>query len=239
MSGHGIAGSDRKAQSTLDKQRKIQEKQKRLDDFGEQNEDCAGTDNDWDAPHGEVYPSAPVSTEELEKPGREAEMEVQPHYLAPRYKGSQKLEGKVALITGGDSGIGRSVAVLMAREGASIAIVYLSSTRDAEQTCEAVRKEGAECLLIQGDVKDAKFCASAVQHVMAQWQRLDILVNNAAFQQHANEPEQIDDERWEETFATNMRGYFNMVKSSLAHMRPAHASLIRVLSWGLKAVLSC
>lgn len=156
----------------------------------------------------------------LEKPGEEAELDVAPHYLARRYKGSQKLKDKVALITGGDSGIGRAVAVLMAREGASIAIVYLASTEDAEQTREAVINEGAECVLIQGDVKDPHFCAAAVEHTIAQWGRLDILVNNAAFQQHANALEQLDIDRWQETFSTNMGGYFNMAKVALVHMKP-------------------
>ena len=219
MTDHELSHSGSKAQQTAEKQRDIQERQKRLDVWGAENADCESLENNWDAPHGVVYPRAPVSTEELKKPGKEETMNVQPHYLAPHYQGSAKLQGQVALITGGDSGIGRSVAVLMAREGATVAIIYLSSTEDAEVTQQAVKDEGGECLLIQGDVKDPKFCAAAVEHVVAQWRRLDILVNNAAFQQHAHAPEQLDMERWEETFSTNMGGYFNMVKAALAHMQ--------------------
>src|SRR5688572_12201715 len=128
-------------------------------------------------------PEPPMPEQHLQKPGLEAELKVRPEYEAPEYKGSDKLNGKVALITGGDSGIGRSVAVLYAREGADVAIVYLDEDEDAEETKRAVEAEGRRCLLLPGDVTDSSFCEDAVNYTVKQLGQLDILVNNAAFQQ--------------------------------------------------------
>lgn len=161
----------------------------------------------------------------LEKPGREAEMELKPQFYAPDYRGSGKLKGMVALITGGDSGIGRAVAVLYAREGADVAIVYLSSHEDAQETQRHVEKEGRQCLLIPGDVKDPKFCKEAVEKTVQEFDRLDILVNNAAFQLHAHSLEDISDERLDETFKTNIYGYFYMARAALPHLKKG-ASII-------------
>src|SRR5689334_19076853 len=123
--------------------------------------------------------------QEQQEPGIESQMEPRPEYHAPDYEAADKLHGKTALITGGDSGIGRAVAVLYAREGADVAIVYLSEEqRDADETRAAVEAEGQRCLLMPGDVRDAKFCDQAVQRTVRELGRLDILVNNAAFQQH-------------------------------------------------------
>ncbi|RZI97848.1 MAG: SDR family oxidoreductase [Haliea sp.] len=133
--------------------------------------------------------------------------------------GIDKLKGMVALITGGDSGIGRAVAVLFAREGADVAIVYLSSHEDAQETKAHVEKEGRECLLIAGDVKDPKFCRQAVDRTVKQFDRLDILVNNAAFQLHAESIEDISDERLDETLRTNVFGYFYMARAAVAHLK--------------------
>lgn len=155
----------------------------------------------------------------LQKPGREAEMELKPRFFAPDYRGSGKLKGMVALITGGDSGIGRAVAVLYAREGADVAIVYLSSHGDAEETKSWVEKEGRQCLLIPGDVKDPNFCKDAVEKTVAEFDRLDILVNNAAFQLHAHSLQDITDERLDETFKTNIYGYFYMARAAVPHMK--------------------
>ncbi|NNU43625.1 SDR family oxidoreductase [Ramlibacter montanisoli] len=164
------------------------------------------------------YPSE-LPAQHLVKPGLEADMELKPQFLAPEYEGSGKLKGMVALITGGDSGIGRAVAVLYAREGADVAIVYLSSHEDAEETRRHVEREGRQCLLIAGDVKDPKFCQEAVDRTVKEFDGLDILVNNAAFQEHAHKLEDITDERLDETFKTNIYGYFYMARAALPHLK--------------------
>jgi NAD(P)-dependent dehydrogenase (short-subunit alcohol dehydrogenase family) len=146
-------------------------------------------------------------------------MQLKPQYQAPQYRGSGKLEGMAALITGGDSGIGRAVAVLFAREGADVAIVYLNEHEDAEQTRRDVEKEGRKCLLLPGNVKDTAFCQQAVEQAVAEFDRLDVLVNNAAFQLHAQSLEDISDERLEETFQTNILGYMKMARAALPHLK--------------------
>lgn len=154
------------------------------------------------------------------KPGIEAKMTPRPEFLAPHYKGAGKLLDKIALITGGDSGIGRAVAVLYAREGADVAIVYLpEEQKDAEETKTSVKNEGRACLLIPGDVQDSKFCNQAIKKTVDEYGMLDILVNNAAYQQHQEKPEEITDEQFETTFRTNIFGYFYMVKAALKHMK--------------------
>jgi NAD(P)-dependent dehydrogenase (short-subunit alcohol dehydrogenase family) len=165
------------------------------------------------------YEKSPYPKQHQPKPGIEAEMEPRPEYAAPHYRGSGKLEGKAALITGGDSGIGRAVAVLYAREGADVAIVYLpEEQRDAEETREAVEAEGTRCLLIPGDVTDSKFCERAVEQTVRELGRLDVLVNNAAFQQHQESIEDITDEQLEHTFRTNIFGYFYLARAAVKHM---------------------
>jgi NAD(P)-dependent dehydrogenase (short-subunit alcohol dehydrogenase family) len=164
------------------------------------------------------YPEPPLPKQHLEKPGRESQLEPRPMYQAPEYRGSGKLEGKVALITGGDSGIGRAVAVLYAREGADVAIVYLSEHDDAEETRQAVESEGRRALLIPGDVTDPEFCRQAVDTAVQELGRLDILVNNAAFQEHAESLEAISEEQLDRTFKTNIYGYFHMAKAALPHL---------------------
>ncbi len=128
------------------------------------------------------YPGTPLPAQHLEKPGIEARMQLKPEFLAPDYCGSGKLAGMAAIITGGDSGIGRAVAVLYAREGADVAIIYLNEDEDANDTKRFVEAEGQSCLLLRGDVRDAAFCRDAAQQVHERYGRLDILVNNAAFQ---------------------------------------------------------
>jgi NAD(P)-dependent dehydrogenase (short-subunit alcohol dehydrogenase family) len=164
-------------------------------------------------------PEPPLPQQHLDKPGIEAQMALKPQFLAPNYRGSGKLEGMVALITGGDSGIGRAGAVLYAREGADVAIVYLNAHEDAQETKRHVENEGRECLLIPGDVKDSKFCREAVEKTVAQFDRVDILVNNAAFQLHADSLEDVTDERLEETFRTNIFGYFYMARAAIPHLK--------------------
>jgi len=169
-------------------------------------------------------PKGPMPEQEQPRPGLEQEMEPRPQFLAPNYKGSAKLEGKSALITGGDSGIGRSVAVLYAREGADVAIVSLPEERpDAEETAEHVRAEGRRCLLIPGDVKDSSFCEKAVERTAAEFGKLDVLVNNAAYQHHQSSIEDITDEQFERTFQTNIFGYFYMARAALKYLRKGGA----------------
>jgi len=164
-------------------------------------------------------PKNPLPEQHQPRPGIEAEIEPRPQYAAPDYKGSEKLAGKAAIITGGDSGIGRGVAVLYAREGADVAIVYLPEEQtDAEETKQAVEAEGQRCLLIPGDVKDSKFCQQAVEQTAKEFGRLDILVNNAAFQQHQDSIQELTDEQFEKTFRTNIFGYFYMAKAALKHI---------------------
>jgi NAD(P)-dependent dehydrogenase (short-subunit alcohol dehydrogenase family) len=172
----------------------------------------------------EEQPKSPMPAQEQPKPGIEAEMTPRPEFMAPHYKGSEKLKGKIAIITGGDSGIGRSVAVLYAREGANVAIVYLPEEQiDAEETAQYVEREGGKCLLIPGDVKDSKFCEEAIQKTVDEFGKLDVLVNNAAFQQHQKSPEEITDEQFEKTFRTNIFGYFYMARAALKHLKEGGA----------------
>ncbi|WP_254509385.1 SDR family oxidoreductase [Anatilimnocola floriformis] len=169
-------------------------------------------------------PKSPLPAQSQVKPGLDSAMSPRPKYLAPDYAGASKLKGKVALITGGDSGIGRSVAVLYAREGADVAIIYLSAEQsDADEVAEAVSKEGQRALLIPGDVTDKTFCQRAVQLTIDEFGQLDILVNNAAYQQTQENFEDITVEQWEKTFQTNITGYFFMVKAALGHLKAGSA----------------
>jgi NAD(P)-dependent dehydrogenase (short-subunit alcohol dehydrogenase family) len=165
-------------------------------------------------------PAPPYPPQHQSHPGLEAEIEPRPHYEAPAYKAAGKLEGKNALVTGGDSGIGRSVAVLYAREGANVAIVYLpSEEEDARETQRAIEAEGRRALLIPGDVTDPDFCERAVQETVNEFGTLDLLVNNAGFQQHQKTLEDISDDQWDLTFRTNIFGYFYMAKAALPHLQ--------------------
>jgi NAD(P)-dependent dehydrogenase (short-subunit alcohol dehydrogenase family) len=160
-----------------------------------------------------------MPAQHLKKPGEEADLELKPMYDAPYWKGSGKLEGKTAIITGGDSGIGRAVAVLYAREGADIAIVYLNEHEDAEETRRAVELEGARCLLFPGDVTDRRFCRNTVERVVKEFGHLDILVNNAAFQIHTVEFGDLSETQFDTTLKTNLYGYFHMAQAAVAHMK--------------------
>ena len=166
-----------------------------------------------------AQPVPPFPQQHHSKPGLESELSPRPQFMAPDYKGSEKLLDMVALITGADSGIGRAVAVLYAREGADVAIVYLDEHSDAEETRRCVEAEGRRCLLLPGDVKDARFCNDAVEQTVRQFGRLDILVNNAAFQEHAERLEDITEEHFDMTIRTNLYGYFHMAKAALPHLK--------------------
>ena len=169
-------------------------------------------------------PKPPFPKQHQSHPGVEAKVKPRPQYQAPLYKGADKLLNKVALITGGDSGIGRAVAVLYAREGADIALVFLpEEERDARETASAVEKEGRLCILIPGDVSDSSFCSAAVEKTISEFGKLDILVNNAAFQQHRESLEKLSEEQWEKTFRTNIFGYFYMSRAALPHLKPGAA----------------
>jgi hypothetical protein len=169
------------------------------------------------------YPAPPFSKQHLRKPGLEADLDLQPLWDAPFYQGSGKLKDKVALITGADSGIGRSVAVLFAREGADVAIAYLDEDEDAQATKAAVEKEGRRAILIAGDVADARFAKAAVQQTVEVFGKLDILVNNAAFQEHVETFEDLTEAHFDRTLKTNLYGYFNMAKAAVPHMQPGSA----------------
>jgi NAD(P)-dependent dehydrogenase (short-subunit alcohol dehydrogenase family) len=152
-------------------------------------------------------------------PGEEHKMNPEPEIIRKNYKGSEKLKGKVALITGGDSGIGRSVAVHFAREGANVAIVYLKEDKDAKKTKELVEKEGQECLIISGDLKDVKFCESAVKKCFQTFNGLNIIVNNAAVQFPQEELGKITDKQLHTTFETNIYPYFYITKYALQYLK--------------------
>jgi NAD(P)-dependent dehydrogenase (short-subunit alcohol dehydrogenase family) len=154
-------------------------------------------------------------------------------YQAPAYKGSEKLKDMAAIITGGDSGIGRAVAVLFAREGADVAIVYLCEHGDAEETKRAVEKEGRRCILMPGDVSHSDFCRRAIEQTVAEFGKLDILVNNAAFQQHVGDILDLSDEQFDRTLKTNLYGYFFMARAAVPHMKPGSSIVMNGSVTGL------
>ncbi|MBV6621470.1 MAG: SDR family oxidoreductase [Rivularia sp. (in: Bacteria)] len=165
------------------------------------------------------------------QPGLESQMNPKPQYDRENYKGSDKLKGKVALITGGDSGIGRSVALLYAKEGADVAIVYLNEDQDAQKTKELVEAEGQKCLLLPGDISNEKFCSEVVEKTVQQLGKLDILVNNAA-EQYMENPEtleDIDSARLGSIFSTNIFSMFYLCKAAIPHLKEG-SSIINTTS---------
>src|SRR6187402_1266868 len=164
-------------------------------------------------------PMSPFPPQHQERPGLESEMSPAPRYQAELYREGGKLAGRVALITGGDSGIGRAVALLFAREGADVAIVYTPAEEgDAADTIGEIEAAGGRGLAIPGDVRDSAFCNEAVARTVAELGGLHVLVNNAAYQHHCASIEDVDDEQLRRTFETNIFGYFYMARAAVPHM---------------------
>lgn len=169
-------------------------------------------------------PKPPFPPQHQERPGLEQKMTPKPEYKGKRYLPAGKLEDKVAIVTGGDSGIGRSVAYLFAREGADVAIVYLAEEQaDAQELRDEIRALGRRALLIAGDVCDPEFCDHAVKQTIATFGRLNILVNNAAYQNRKASLDEITNEDWDRTFRTNIYGYFYMARAALKYMERGDA----------------
>ncbi len=206
-------------QAVVAKQQKIQRSQDAIDNKRPKKPVAAPLHKKAMQAGSRKQPELPFPVQHLQKPGREADMELQPQFMAPGYVGSGKLKGMSALITGADSGIGRAVAVLFAREGADVAVAYLNEHQDAEKTRHCVEAEGTRCILLAGDVKRSKFCNQAVEKTVKAFGKLDILVNNAAFQAHADSIEDLTDERINETLHTNIRAYLFMARAAVPHLK--------------------
>jgi NAD(P)-dependent dehydrogenase (short-subunit alcohol dehydrogenase family) len=177
----------------------------------------------------EAGPKPPMPDQQLAAPGQEAEMQVKPDYGEDSYRGSGKLNGKVALITGGDSGIGRAVALAFASEGADVMIAYLNEEADAQQTVRIVEAAGRRALAVAGDISAEPHCQQLVQRAMQEFGKLDILVNNAAFQRTHQSIQEVPSEEFEYTFRTNIFAMFYLCKAALPHMQPGSA-IINVAS---------
>jgi len=230
-SGVGANDADAVTEHAVEQGERIQGKIDRLDQAKTtkgKSKKLSGPMQAGQRPYPDKFPR-----QHLKKPGTEADLELAPMYQAPGYRGSEKLRDMAAVITGGDSGIGRAVAVLFAREGADVVIVYLNEHGDAEETKRAVEKEGRRCIVLAGDVSDPRFCKHAVDETVAAFGRLDILVNNAAFQQHAENILDISDEHFDRTLKTNLYGYFYMARAAIPHMQPGSAIVMNGSVTGL------
>ncbi|MCH7412475.1 SDR family oxidoreductase [Belliella sp. R4-6] len=163
--------------------------------------------------HPRIFPE-----QSQQLPGKEAKMNPEPEVIREAYWGSGKLKDKTIVITGGDSGIGRSAAVHMAREGANIAMMYLSEDKDAEDTKMMVEKEGTTCMLIKGNIRDKSFCKSAAKEIVNSFGKVNVLVNNAAVQHPKDTIQEIDESQLKETFETNIYSFFYLAQEFLPHM---------------------
>lgn len=169
-------------------------------------------------------PRPPFPKQKQNPPGLESKLEPKPRFEAPEYKAAGKLEGKVALITGGDSGIGRAVATLFAREGATVAINYLDEEQsDAEETQTAVEEAGAECLLLPGDLSEPDTCEDLIDKTIEHFGGIDVLVSNAAYQRRKESLDELSDEELQHTFETNIFAYMRLSRAALRHMKPGSA----------------
>ena len=169
------------------------------------------------------YPEPPFPAQHQRKPGEEFRLDPAPMYDAPFWKGSGKLDGMAAIVTGGDSGIGRAVAVLFAREGCDVAICHLDEEKDAEDTRKAVEAEGRRAIVLKGDAADPAFSEAAVKATLEAFGRLDVVVPNAAFQEHVETLEDLTFEHFDRTLKTNLYGYFNLVKAAVPHLKAGGA----------------
>ena len=158
-------------------------------------------------------------TQKQKKPGIEAKMNPKPEYISKKYKASGKLKNKIAVITGGDSGIGRSIAVHYAHEGADIAIIYLSENKDAKETKKLVEAQNRKCQLLKGDITDEKFCKKCIDEVQKEYGRMNIIINNAGTHFNADSPAEITTENLKKTFETNIYPLFYFVKAALPHLK--------------------
>lgn len=165
-------------------------------------------------------PRPPFPEQDIHPPGLEFKLKPRPRFMAATYRAAGKLKDKVAFVTGGDSGIGRAVCVLFAREGAHVAFTYLPEERaDAEETEQAIGNEGTQARAIALDVRNYEEAKRAIETTLDTFGKLDILINNAAFQNHCDDPEKLSLAQWDRTFRTNIYGYFHMVKAALPHLK--------------------
>lgn len=169
-------------------------------------------------------PEPPFPAQHQDQPGLESKMDPRPRWKADRYRAAGKLKGKIALITGGDSGIGRAVAFLYAREGADVAITCLPSEQsDAEETREAVESVGHRCLILQGDLEELDFCRKAIAQTVAEYGKLDILVSNAAWQNRKPSVAEVGEEELDRTMKVNVYAYLRLVREAVPHLKPGAA----------------
>ena len=209
---------ENRAEDIADQERKIQA------GIDAKEGDDGGSDEEGAVQAGaRKYPEPPFPKQHQRKPGEEFRLDPAPMYDAPFWKGSGKLEGMAAIVTGGDSGIGRAVAVLFAREGCDVAVCHLDEDRDAEETKRAVEAEGRRAIILQGDAADPAFSEAAVKATLEAFGRLDVVVPNAAFQEHVEALEDLTLEHFDRTLKTNLYGYFNLVKAAVPHMKQGGA----------------
>lgn len=221
-----------RAEEIADQEREIQAKIDARGPGGDEGEGAVQTG-------ARRYPEPPFPEQHQKKPGEEFRLDPAPMYEAPFWKGSGKLEGMAALITGGDSGIGRAVAVLFAREGCDVALCHLDEDEDAEDTRAAVEAEGRKAIVLKGDVSDPAFSEAAVRATLEAFGRLDVVVPNAAFQEHVETLEDLTFEHFDRTLKTNLYGYFNLVKASVPHLKPGAAIVMTGSVTGLMGNKDC